>query len=143
MLLEFHSMFFAYNVLLGWVCMKYFKRAKDNVAASTITFQNEVEMDEKQEKDKISVKTAHDLVNKSLELSNCSPLKNIKPDRTLQTEKRRISKVTNAFNKTVAISTWWAHIWTKHRLFKLLVDWLSWSRKDLLSLKIGEKLFNF
>ena len=48
--------------------MKCFKRAKDNVATSTIIIKNEVEMDQKEEKDKISVETAHDLVNKSLEL---------------------------------------------------------------------------
>ena len=46
MLPEFHSMFSTYNVLLGQqVCMKCFKRAKDKVAASTITIENEVEMD--------------------------------------------------------------------------------------------------
>ena len=49
---EFHSMFCTYNVLLGQrVCMKCFKRVKDNVAASTITIENEVEMDKKEEKD--------------------------------------------------------------------------------------------
>ena len=36
------------------VCMKYFKRAKDNIAASTTTIKNEAEMDEKEEKEKIS-----------------------------------------------------------------------------------------
>ena len=48
--------------------MKCFKRAKDNAAASTITNKKEVEMDEKEEKDKIFIETAHNLVNKSLEL---------------------------------------------------------------------------
>ena len=61
-------------------------------------------MDEKEEKDKISVETAHDVVDKSLELFDCSPLKNIKPDRTLKIGKRKISKVTNAFSKPVAIA---------------------------------------
>ena len=61
-------------------------------------------MDEKEEKDKILVKTACDLVNKSLELFDCLPLKNVKSDRTLQTGKRKISKVTNAFSKEVAIA---------------------------------------
>ena len=60
--------------------MECFKRAKDNVAASTITTENEVEMDEKEEKDEISVETAHDAVTKSLELFDCSPLKNVKPE---------------------------------------------------------------
>ena len=37
---EFHSMFSTYNVLPGQrICMKCFKRAKDNVAASTITIE--------------------------------------------------------------------------------------------------------
>ena len=36
--------------------MKCFKRARDNVAASTITIENEVQMNEKVEKDEISVK---------------------------------------------------------------------------------------
>ena len=90
MLPKFHSMFFTYNVLLGQqVCMKCFERAKDNVVASTITIKNEVEMDDKEEKDKISVKTAPNVVDKSLELFDCSPLKNVKPDRTLQIGERK------------------------------------------------------
>ena len=98
---KFHSTLSTYNVLPGQqVCMKCFKRAKYNVVASTITVVNEVEMDEKEEKDEISVET----VNKSLELFDCSPLKNVKPDRTLQIGKRKISKVTNAFGKAVAIA---------------------------------------
>ena len=44
-----------------WNVLK--EQVKDNVAASTITLENEVEMDEKEEKDEISVET-----NKSLEL---------------------------------------------------------------------------
>ena len=54
----------------------------------------EVEMDEKEEKDEISVKTSHDLVDKSLELFDCSLLKIVKPNRSFQTGKRKISKVT-------------------------------------------------
>ena len=45
------------------------KRPKDNIAASTITIENEVEMDEKEEKDEISVETAHDVVDKTFETS--------------------------------------------------------------------------
>ena len=84
--------------------MKYFKRAHNNVAASTITIKNEVEMDDKEEKDEISVETAHHLINKCLELFDCFPLKNIKLDRMLQTGKRKISKVTSAFSKAVAMT---------------------------------------
>ena len=51
--------------------------------------ESEVEVDKKEEKDKTSVKTAHNLVDKSYELFDCSPLKNVKPDRTLQTVKGR------------------------------------------------------
>ena len=48
------------------MCMICFKRAKDNVAASAITIENEVEIDEKEEKGKsISVKTAPNLIDKS------------------------------------------------------------------------------
>ena len=84
--------------------MECFKRAKDNVAASTITTENEVEIDEKEEEDEISTETGHNVVDKSLELFDCSPLKNVKPDRTLQTGKREISKVIHAFSKGVAIA---------------------------------------
>ena len=102
---EFYSMFSTYNVLPGqWVCMECFKRAKDNVAASTITIENEVEIDEKEEEDEISAETGHNVVDKSLELFDCSPLKNVKPDRTLQTGKREISKVIHAFSKGIAIA---------------------------------------
>ena len=105
MLPEFHIMFSTCSVLLGQqICMKCFKRAKDNVAASAITIENEVEIDEKEEKDKISAETSHNLVNKSFELFDCSSLKNVKPDRTLQTGKRKMRKVTNAFSKAVAIA---------------------------------------
>ena len=100
MLSEFHSMFPTYNVLPGQqVWMKCFKRTKDNIAASIITIKNEGDMDEKEEKDKTSAETAYDLVHKSLELFGCSPIK-----MSLQARKRKISKVTNAFSKTVAIA---------------------------------------
>ena len=49
-----------------------------------ITTENEVEMDKKEEKDKISVETVQNVVNKSLELFDCSSLKNVKPDRTFK-----------------------------------------------------------
>ena len=55
--------------------MKGFERAKDNVVASTITIENEIEMDEKEAKGEISVKTAPSAVDKSLEQFDCSPLK--------------------------------------------------------------------
>ena len=98
-------MFFTYNALLGQqVCMKCFERAKDNVVDSTITIKNEAEMDEKEQKDKISAKTALNVVGKSLELFDCSPLKNVKPDRTLQIGERNISKVTNSFSIAVVIA---------------------------------------
>ena len=92
MLPEFHSIFSTYNVSPGrQVCMKYFKSGKDNVAASTSTI-------------KYSVATAHDLVDKSLVLFDCSPLKNVKPDRTLQTGKRKISNVKNVFSTVVTVA---------------------------------------
>ena len=85
--------------------MKCFKRAKDNAAGSTITIENEVEMDEKEDKGEILVKTAHDLVDKFLELFDSSSLKNIKPDRTLQTGKRKISKVSCCHRREA-----WSHL---------------------------------
>ena len=52
MIHKFHSIFTTYNVLPGQqVCMKCFKRAKDNVAASTTIIKNEVKINEKEEKD--------------------------------------------------------------------------------------------
>ena len=67
------------------VCMKYFKRAKDNIAASTTTIKNEAEMDEKEEKEKISTEllTIQSINLWLFELFDCSPLKNAKLDRTL------------------------------------------------------------
>ena len=61
---------------------------------------------------------------------------------SLQTRKRKISKVTNAFRKTVAIALDKPAFGQSSDCLTA-VEWLSWSRKDLLSLKIGEKLFNF
>ena len=75
---KFHSVFSTY---LG-VCMKCFKRSKNNVAASTVTTENEVKIDEKEGKDKISVKTAQDLVSIFLKLFDYPPPKEVKPDRT-------------------------------------------------------------
>ena len=100
---EFHSLCATYNVLPGQqVCMKCLKRAKDN-AASVDTVENDIEM-EKEENEKISVETAHEIVDNSLELFDCSPLKNVKSDRTLQTGKRKITKMTDVFGKAVAIA---------------------------------------
>lgn len=56
------------------------------------------------EENEISVETAHEIANKSLEFLDCSPLKNVKTDRALQAGKRKISKVTGAFSKVVAIA---------------------------------------
>ena len=122
--------------------MKCFKRAKDNVAASTITIESEVEVDEKEEKDKISFETAHDLVDKSLELFDCSPLKNVKPDRTLQTGKRKISKVTNTFSKAVAIALDESTLGQSTNCLNCcrLVELI---KKKLAIIEDGEKLFNF
>ena len=59
-------------------------------------------MDENEGQNKISVDIIHNLVNKSLELFDCSPQKSVKPERTLQTGKSKISKVT--FGKAVAVA---------------------------------------
>ena len=56
------------------------------------------------EKDEISVEMAFNIAEKSLELFDCSPLKNVKSDRTFQTGKRKISSVTSAFTKIITIA---------------------------------------
>ena len=56
------------------------------------------------EKEEISVETTCDIADKLLELLDCSPLKNVKSDRTLQRGKRKISKVTDAFSRSVVIA---------------------------------------
>ena len=58
---------------------------------------NEIrESDIDMKKDEMSVETACNIVEKSLELFDCSPLKNVKSVTTLQTGKRKISSVTSA-----------------------------------------------
>lgn len=63
-------------------------------------YKSDVDM----EKDQISVETACNIVEKSLGLFDCSPLKNVKSDRTLLTGKRKISNVKSAFTKTITIA---------------------------------------
>ena len=89
------------------VCMKCLKRAlysdsEDNVPMDNV---NEIcESDVDMEKDEISVETAFNIVEKSLELFGCSPLTNVNADRTFQTGKRKINSVTSAFTKIIAIA---------------------------------------
>ena len=66
----------------------------------TEIYKSDVDM----EKDQISVETACNIVEKSLGLFDCSPLKNVKSDRTLLTGKRKISNVKSAFTKTITIA---------------------------------------
>ena len=89
------------------VCMKCLKRAlysdsEDNVRMDNV---NEIcESDVDMEKDEISVETAINIVEKSLELFGCSPLTNVNADRTFQTGKRKINSVPSAFTKIIAIA---------------------------------------
>ena len=89
------------------VCMKCLKRAlysdfEDNIPMDNV---NEIcESDVDMEKDEISVETAFNIVEKSLELFGCSPLTNVTSGRTFQTGKRKISSVTSAFTKIIAIA---------------------------------------
>lgn len=54
---KLYRKFSIYNPLPGQrVCMNFFKRAKDNVAACSITIENELAMDEKEEKMKSQLK---------------------------------------------------------------------------------------
>ena len=120
--------------------MKCLKRAKDNAATSVDTVENDTEM-EKEENDKISVETAHEIVDNSLELFDCSPLKNVKSDRTLQTGKRKITKMTDVFSKAVAIALYeptFVHSSDCSNCSQLI----ELIRKNLQSLMIEEKSFN-
>ena len=77
-----------------------------------------------------------------MELFDCSPLKNVKPDRTLQTGRRNISKVTNAFSKAVAIALDEPALGQSTDCLNCC--WLlSWSKKNLLSLEIGRNYSTF
>ena len=87
--------------------MKCLKRAKDSDSEDNFPKDNvneTCESDIEMEKDEVSIETACNSVEKSLELFDCSPLKNVKSDGTLQNVKRKISSVTSAFTKTIAIA---------------------------------------
>ena len=87
------------------VCIMCLKRAKDSDSEDNIPKNNANEICENgvnMEKDEISVEMACNIVEKSLELFDCSPLKNVKSDRTIQTGNRKISSVTSTFTKTIA-----------------------------------------
>lgn len=105
---EFHSnMFSSRDVLPGHrVCRKCCQKAKDTITPDTDGPTTDVPADIEMmtEENEISVETAHEIANKSLEFLDCSPLKNVKTDRALQAGKRKISKVTGAFSKVVAIA---------------------------------------
>ena len=49
------------------------------------------------ETDEISGEAATELVNESLEMFECSPLKSFRTDRVLSLGKRKIEKVTSKF----------------------------------------------
>ena len=55
------------------------------------------------ETDKISHETANDIVNQSLEIFECSPLKVLQSDRTLLIGKRKIKDGTTKFKNVVSI----------------------------------------
>ena len=56
------------------------------------------------ETDEISHKTANDIVNQSLEMLECSPLKVLRSDRTLSIGKRKVKDVTTKFKNVVSIA---------------------------------------
>ena len=105
---EYSNFFTLYDILPGQrIFIKWLKRAKnsdseDNVPKDNVNeiYKSNVDM----EKDQISVETACNIVEKSLGLFDCSPLKNVKLDRTLLTGKRKISNVKCAFTKTIVIA---------------------------------------
>ena len=54
--------------------------------------------------DQMLVETATELVNDSLEMLECSPLKTLRSDRTLKLGKRKIESATSKLGSTVAIA---------------------------------------
>ena len=56
------------------------------------------------ETDEILHETANDIVNQSLEMLECSPLKVLRSDRTLSIGKRKIKDVTTKFKIVVSIA---------------------------------------
>ena len=56
------------------------------------------------ETDEVSHETANDIVNQSLEISECSPLKVLQSDRTLSIGKRKIKDVTTKFKNVLSIA---------------------------------------
>ena len=99
---EYNNFFARYDILPGQrVCMKCLKRAKDDDNDNTLKDNvDEVDM----ENDEVPVETAWDIVDKSFQLFDCSPLKSVKSDRTLPAGKRKINSVTSTLTKAVAIA---------------------------------------
>ena len=56
------------------------------------------------ETDEASHETANDIINQSLEMLECSPLKVLQSDRTLTIGKRKIKDVTTKFKNLVSIA---------------------------------------
>ena len=108
LLSEYSNFFARYDILPGQcVCMKRLKRGKDSDSEDNVPKDsvNEIcESDIDIEKDEVSVEMAFNIAEKSLELFDCSPLKNVKSEMTFQTGKRKISSVTSAFTKIITIA---------------------------------------
>ena len=104
---EYSNFVAQYDILPGQnVCMKCLKTAKDSDSECNVPKDNVNEIcesDVDMEKDEISIEMVCNIVEKSMELLDCSPLKNVKSNSTLQTGKRKISSVTSVFTKTIAI----------------------------------------
>ena len=104
-LAEFHNIFQAHNVLPGQrVCMKCLKKCKDNVDDTIPPTDDEIEQNVEMEDEEMSTETALDIVDKSLELFDCSPMKTVKADRTINKGNRKINHVTDAFTKVISIA---------------------------------------
>ena len=56
------------------------------------------------ETDEISHETANDIVNQSLEMLECSPLKVLRSDRTLSIGKMKIKDVKTKFKNVVSMA---------------------------------------
>ena len=57
-----------------------------------------------QVEDEPSIESARHIVNQSLELLDCSPIKVIRTDRTVSLGKHKMNDFTTEFNQTIAVA---------------------------------------
>ena len=90
---------FFHLIKKSWQKLKYLEN--DLRSYKNIAYENENEVIET---DEMLHELANDIVNQSLEIVQCSPLKVFQSDRTLAIGKRRIRDVNTKFNNVVSIA---------------------------------------